>query len=356
MNINRILEVQNGDPIERFRDFMKALWDQENLDAILAPFETPDCLNIASKVIEDPADLTKLNPFAPVMLANAALTAIELIEERVNQRVAIFLRPCELRAFTELQKRRNLPFSVGSAIIIGVDCLGTYSRNEYTALVEAGSVASVTADVLQNAAEGGLRPQRFRMACQICDWSGPKGADITVGTIGVNSEEFLLVIVKDEATDEQLGVTMLTDNKASEYQVSHREIVVGAIADTRADMQDHYLEGVSGTGRFNELGSFLAWLANCSLCGRCLNACPLYRGEFRGKFGRVLDANSERHVLSELVNLGRWIASCAGCGMCEQACDRNVPLTLLLSSLSHRIRGELGYCPGDPLQKTPWLQ
>jgi len=329
-------------------------WQGIKLDAMLAPFETQDNFFIASKIIEDPAELAGLNPFAPVMPINSALNAIDFITERTGQRVAVFMKPCELRAFTELKKRKALTFNNDEVIIIGVDCLGTYSRKEFASLVEASDSASVTTEVLRNAAEGGLRPQHFRMACQICEWPGPKGADVTFGIIGVNSEKFLLLIVKDEETDEQLGISPLTDCKASEYQVSHREVVVGAIADTRADMREHFFENDGGTRRFNELGSFLAWMASCSLCGRCLNACPHYRGEFRGKFGRVLDGKTDRHVLSELVNLGRWIASCTGCGMCEQACDRDVPLTLLLSSLSHHIRAELNYCPGDPLQQIPW--
>lgn len=354
MNVNRIVEVRNGEPVDSLREFMTVVWQQAHLDAVLAPFESQGRLNIASNVIDDPVNLAKLNPFAPVMVGNAALAAVEFIEEYGGKRIAIFLRPCELRSFMELKKRRNLDVDPASTIVFGVDCLGTYSRQEYIQLVEAGSFDGVTADVLRNAGEGGLRPQHFRMACQICDWSGPVGADISIGTIGVDSDNYLLVIVKDEATDDQWDVSALTDNKASEYQVSRRETVVGAIADTRADVRDHLIQNPSHNARFDDLGSFLAWLANCSLCGRCLNACPLYRGEFKGKFGSISDPALERHVLSELVNLGRWIASCAGCGMCEQACERDVPLTLLLSSLRHRIRRELKYHPGDPLQQTPW--
>jgi formate dehydrogenase (coenzyme F420) beta subunit len=355
MNVNRILEVQNGIPVKRLRQFTIALWEKAGLNALMAPFELAGSSFVTYKETDDPLELENLNPFIPVMHANAALSAFEFISEREGQKVAVFLRPCELRAFTELRKRRGLQFDIDSTIIIGVDCLGTYSRQEFSNLVEVEGMDCITADVLRNAAEGGLRPQHFRMACQICDWSAPIGSDIAIGTIGVNSDQVLLVISKDEFTDEQLSVTSLTDNKASEYQVSHREIVVGAISDTRADMREHLFGEISGSGRFSELGSFLAFMANCSLCGRCLNACPLYRGEFKGKFGRIIESSSDRHVLSELVNLGRWIALCSGCGMCEQACDRDVPLMLLISSLSHRIRRELNYSPGDPIQQTPWL-
>jgi Fe-S oxidoreductase len=55
-----------------------------------------------------------------------------------------------------------------------------------------------------------------------------------------------------------------------------------------------------------------------------------------------------------MVLLSRWLASCSGCGMCEEVCQRSVPLTLLVSALSHRIREENDYITGSPDQPPPW--
>jgi uncharacterized phosphosugar-binding protein len=40
--------------------------------------------------------------------------------------------------------------------------------------------------------------------------------------------------------------------------------------------------------------------------------------------------------------------------MCEEVCARDVPLMLLISGLSHRIREEMHYNAGDLTQKLPW--
>ena len=354
MNINRILEVQHGDPLSALRQFLAACWVQNKLDAMLAPVELMESASITTQVIDDPAGLAAVNPFAPLMTSNAAGIANQIVQDNPDQRMGILLRPCELRAFIELQKRRPVGSQPHEFVVFGVDCIGTFSHRDYLRSLETTGLSDVTADVLHNASEGGLRPQRFRTACMVCDWPAPCGADVTIGAIGVPSNEFLLVIARDEAIDERLGLNSLTDALATEYRVSHRETVVGAVADMRAGMRKGLIEEMQTAFRFNDLGSFLAWFASCSLCGQCLDACPMYHGQFDNLLGKRATQQGERAALAELVLISRWIASCSGCGMCEEKCENQVPLTLLVSALSHRVRSEMHYKCGDPAQPPPW--
>jgi hypothetical protein len=41
--------------------------------------------------------------------------------------------------------------------------------------------------------------------------------------------------------------------------------------------------------------------------------------------------------------------------MCEEECSMDVPLFLLISALSHRIRDKMRYRSGDPVQQLPWV-
>ncbi|MEW6568724.1 MAG: 4Fe-4S dicluster domain-containing protein [Chloroflexota bacterium] len=95
------------------------------------------------------------------------------------------------------------------------------------------------------------------------------------------------------------------------------------------------------------------WFAGCSLCGDCLDACPLYDGELSGLLGMGSARYGGRPLLAELVDVSRWLASCSGCGMCEEACSCGVPITLLIAPLADRMRQELHYTPGDPAQRLP---
>jgi len=359
MNVNRVLEVRDGNATSTAQRFLSALWREHQLDSLLAPVEIAGQTGISAQVIRHPDELASVKPFTPVMQGNSAAAAWRFIQEEKSGRLAVLLRPCELRALVELSKRAGpsaSPLQVSEAgaekcvLVIGVDCLGTYSQQEFLSAGETLGIDEVTRSTLQNAFQGGLIHQLFRTACQVCEWPAPRGADITIGTLGVDTEKTLLVLACDECLDSRLHLTALTDGPAPEYLVARRETVVGAVADARAGFRRNLYEEIGSEGRFSDLGSFLAWFANCNLCGRCLKACPIYDGELDTLLGR----EKGRSPLADLVLLSHWIASCSGCGMCEEVCARDVPLMLLISSLSHRIREEMHYTAGDQAQKLPW--
>src|SRR5512142_2335768 len=131
MNVNRVLHVRDGNAIKTLQDFLAQWWGQLELDAMLAPVETSDDGVTSPQVISQPADLTKVNPFAPVMLSNKAAVVQEFIDDNPTSRLAVILRPCELRAMVELRKRHRVRYqSVSSGndqeslVVISVDCPG----------------------------------------------------------------------------------------------------------------------------------------------------------------------------------------------------------------------------------------
>jgi formate dehydrogenase (coenzyme F420) beta subunit len=359
MNVNRVIEVQDGNATLTAQRFLFALWQEHRLDSLLAPVVVAGQVGVSAQVIRHPDELASVDPFLPVMQGNSAAAAWRFIQEETSGRLAVLLRPCELRALVELAKRAGLPASSfqaseGSAekcvLVIGVDCLGTYTQKELLDAGDGGGSDEITRSTLQNAYQGGLIPQPFRTACQVCEWPAPRGADIVIGTLGVDTEKTLLILACDECLDSRLHLTGITDEPAPEYLVSRRETMVGAVADARLGFRRNLYAEIGSEGRFSDLGSVLAWFANCNLCGKCLKACPIYGGELDSLLGR----DKSRTPLADLVLLSHWIASCSGCGMCEEVCARDVPLTLLISSLSHRIREEMHYTAGDPAQKLPW--
>jgi formate dehydrogenase subunit beta len=354
MNINRVIEVEREDPVHTLQEFLLNWWEAYQLDTLLAPANIDDRDLVGTRVIHDRSNLGAVNPFAPVMLSNAARTADRYIQDHPSQRVGVILRPCELRVYNELRKRRPDPADDSQAVIIGIDCLGTFLPENYRQMVAQHGAADITSETLLNAAEGGLRPQPFRTACQICDWPAPRGADLAIGAIGVNSTQFLLLIAR-RGKRSTPGLSGPTHHLASEYQVSHRETVVGAIADLRAAIRKNMVEELATSRHFGDLGSVLAWLANCDLCGKCLNACPLYDGELDALLGKPQPRHAERAPLAQIVAVSHWLTSCGGCGMCEETCAQGVPLILLISALSHRIQSDLHYTSGDASKRLPWM-
>lgn len=357
MNVNRILHIRDGDAIKTFQEFLAAWWRCVELDAMLAPVELPDHASVAPQLITQPAELSNVNPFAPVMLTNSASLVEDFIRNHPRSRLAVILRPCELRALIELRKRNRVHHRPASGsnrseglVLIGVDCPGTVPLSEYAR--RRPSLADVIRLGFFSDGQNDPLWSQVRAACQLCDSPAPFGADIAIGALGVAPQGAILVVARDETTDMNLKLREVTDEIAAEGQVSSRKAAVRRLADAKAGKRAELIEAYARQSI--EVNTALAMFARCTLCADCLDACPLYDGELSGMLG-VGEAHQNAHpLLSELVSVSRWLTSCSSCGMCQEACEHGVPLTALVTVWSHRIQSELHYEPGDPTQRLPW--
>jgi formate dehydrogenase subunit beta len=360
MNVNRILHIRDGNTLGTVQDFLATWWLRVGLDAMLAPIQLPGEAEVSPQWITDPAELDMVNPFAPIMLDNSATMIEGFVREHPNHHLAVLLRPCELRALVELQKRHRVHYrpasdatSYESLVVIGVDCPGTFFPEEYTRHVhDQREDAEMLHVQMSYGKQASYVPFDVRQTCQLCDSPGPMGADITIGTIGIEPQGELLIIAKDEGLDRSLQLQDMTDGMATERQVVCREMMIGKMVDQRTENRNALLQG--HTFGMEELSSTLAMFARCTLCADCLDACPLYDGELAGMLGAGDKHHGPQSLLSELVKVSRWLASCSGCGMCRESCAHGVPLGQFINVLSHRIQAQLHYKPGDPSQPLPW--
>lgn len=361
MNVNHILHIRDNDTVDTLRDFLFDWWMRLELDAMLAPVELPDHGGAVPEVIEHPDELKRVNPFLPVMFTNTAPMVADFIKDHPGGHLAVMLRPCELCALIELQKRNRVQFPQPvtgddhkSLILIGVDCPGTFSPADYARHVEQRLDDSEMIKVaLTSGSYEKHAPSQVRTACQMCDSPAPFGADVVIGSIGTASEGYLLVIACDEKMDASLKLADITNGKATKNEVGHRENMIGKLADKQSRLKANLLK--KQTWHSEDLNSVMAMFARCTLCADCLDACPLYDGELTGMLGVGDMAQQRTHpLLTELVNVSRWLASCSGCGMCQEVCEHGVSLMPIIITLSHRIQHELQYKPGDPNQRLPW--
>ena len=74
--------------------------------------------------------LDKADVFAPVMPVNSARLVQALTRlTPVNRKTAVVIRPCEMRAFIELVKLKQI--QLDKLLLIGIDCPGAYAVNNY---------------------------------------------------------------------------------------------------------------------------------------------------------------------------------------------------------------------------------
>ncbi|MBI5034735.1 MAG: Coenzyme F420 hydrogenase/dehydrogenase, beta subunit C-terminal domain [Chloroflexi bacterium] len=357
MTLHTVMPVQNGDTLGTIRQLLKRVLEENLVNALLVPVETPNAERVTPILVKDSMQFNAANPLAPIMTTNAAIVLARFQRETSGKFLGAVLRPCELRTVVELAKVGRINRS--RLLLIGIDCLGTYEPEAYTQLARA-SHRSPTDESLRWARQGPIAPYRLRNACQICEHFVPENADISIGLLGMNIRDRILVHARADIEDK------LYLNKEP---LNSREKALARLATIR---HHRYEQAVANaTQMLGDLSSLLALFAHCDGCGECNEACPFCgtaafrpfpKSESRaqrahawasGSMWRTLP--SEMGPFSDLVAWGRRAASCVGCGMCESSCAQHTPLTAIQAALGRKLREQHHYVPGrDINEKLPW--
>lgn len=347
----------SGDPLNALHRFMQSLWEQEDLQALLVPVQSPGCHAVFPQVLTDPEQLSSINPFAPVMTVNSSGLIDDLLQAYPQGRLAVVLRPCELRTWIEICKRRKASNEIEEVssvydrlLLISVDCPGTLNAVDFAHQAAATGIAELTCQALNWATHSRWINSRLREACQRCEWPMPMNADLVIGTLGLNSEEILLLVPAEKEYGDQLQIEDLVDELVSEDVWLRRSSAASLVMERR----NSYLPGGSRR-EGNDPANLLATFARCTMCTDCLDACPLYDGELASMLGIPGPGGGTAPILVSMVGISRWLASCSGCGMCQESCNQEIPLLNIVLGINQRIRSQLDYHPGDPAQPLPWL-
>ena len=341
MNVNRIIEVSDGNTVNAVQAFMSSFLEHNLVDALFVPQTAADG-TVSAALVSNPDAIKRSNPFAPIMVANAAKDVAAATLKQPDRHIGAVLRPCEIRALVELAKRGRA--NLANLTVVGIDCLGTFAPFDYMRkLLKAGNAVEVAAQCMQVAEDGEIACQT-RTACQMCERPAPRGADVTLGFIGVDAAKELLVIAADESADSRFELGEVTSREGTEREVVKREATLTGIIAKHNAFTDRELARLDMS--FGGLAGALTALATCTECRACLQACPLYDGE--------LDDTS-LPLIGQLSAVAKWLVSCSGCGMCEESCPNGVPLAVVARALSRPLRAKFDYTPGRSMEeKLPW--
>ncbi len=361
MTVQAILDVKDGDTLGAVRGFLKSLLDAKLVDAMLVPLEVPSPDQVTPILASESRQIDAANPLAPVMRINAAAVLARAQKEDGGKRIGAVLRPCELRAVIELAKAGRV--DLNRLMLIGIDCMGTYEPEAYAQIARASvHEESPTDEMMRWTRQGPIAPYRLRNACQMCEHFAPENADVSIGLIGMNVRERLLV----QARDEIAGSLHLTASDAN-----GRDKAMARLSSIRHHRRE---EAMANAGKLvNDLPALFGLIAPCTACGECLDACPFCdTSAFQPKpaqephTDRLRDwpraegkTAREREIglFMELIEWGRRAASCVGCGMCESACPRHVPLTAIQAMLGSKVQAEFNYVPGRSFEeRLPWTR
>lgn len=358
-----VIEVKDAKAKEAINSFLESLLEKNLVSALLVPREVPSKDNIVQSLMTNSNGLKEVNVISPVLPVSSARIISEMTRlSSYKNPVGVVLRSCEIRALIELVKLKQA--SLDNLLIIGVDCLGTYSVSDYQNLCKQGN--SPSDELLRKFKEeeeegGGGEDTKLREACQVCEYPISSNADLIIGLIGVDFEKNILL---KSCTEK--GEKILEKFSFPEFNQSKREESVSKYISKKIEKRDTLfseMKGETSSGWENLLSVF----STCINCHNCMRVCPLCYCRECFFESPTFEFDSEKYLMwakrkgsikmprdTTLFHLGRMshmAASCVGCGLCEQACPSNIPLLKIFKMVSYNVQQIFKYVPGRDLEE-----
>lgn len=352
-----LIEISEGGIVETLRQFLKSLMEKEQVAALLVPVELPSGDNAVQTLVTNADRLNTANPLAPVLPVNSARILSAMTKLASSQKkIGIVLRPCELRAVVELAKLKQL--SLENLVLIGIDCFGTYSVNDYSRLAkENQSPSQRLLDLIKEGKEDSL----LREACQVCEYPFPMVADMIIGLIGLDLDKGILIEAITEEGDKILGALELKESEDGTKRQSTIQKLVPEKAKKRDELFELTIKEVNG------LENLLSAFTRCIGCHNCRDVCPIcYCREclfdsptFEWGADKYLDWASRKDALRmptdtllfHLTRLNHMASSCVGCGLCQEACPNDVPVFSIFRMVGDKVQTVFDYVPGRSLEE-----
>ena len=351
------IEVSKGGLLETLRQFLKDLLEKGLVDALLVPVELPSGDNVVQTLVTGAEKLDAANPVAPVLPVNSARIISDMTKTASSQKkIGVVLRSCELRAVIELAKLKQV--SLQGLVLIGIDCFGTYSINDYGKLVEEKqSPVQRALDLVREGKEDDL----LREACQVCEYPFPMSADITIGLFGMDLDKAILIEAGTEEGEKILDELGLKEGGDSDK----RQAAIEKLTSERIKKRDELFERTAKAVQGWE--NLIPTFSRCINCHNCRDVCPIcYCREclfdsptFDWEADKYLDWASRKEalrmptdtVLFHLTRLNHMASSCVGCGLCQEACPNEVPVFSIFRLVGDRVQKVFDYVPGRSLDE-----
>ena len=359
------IEVKDQDLLSSLQGFFRALLQDGDISALLVSQHLPMKNAVMPTLVTDPERINGADPLAPVFPINAAKVVSKLTRRPIGGRVAVVLRPCEIRAFIELVKLKQ--GSMDEVLLVGTDCLGAYSNVNYARFAGEDGTES-TNRFYQNVLSGkGTAWEDFDLspACKACEYPIPGNADLLIGFLGVDTNDHLLVKANTSAGEELLEKLELPATKEPEG----RKKAIDEILAERIAYRDKMFEETSEAT--SDLNKLTAYLANCTNCYNCRVACPVCYCKECVFVTDVFDHEPSQYlrwakrkgilkmpsdtVFYHITRLAHMSTACIGCGQCSNACPNNIPVMEIFRTIANTTQEAFSYEAGRSLEDEPPL-
>ncbi len=339
--------------------------ERGDVSAVLTPARLPDGSSVMPVLLADTGGLEAAEPLTPAFPLNSARLLSRLSRTESGGRVAAVVRPCELRAFTELEKFHQ--GSRGELLIVGLDCAGAVQNRTFKDASAEDPSGEWSTRFIREAFEGKEDPAGLELApaCRMCGRVSPEGADIVVGLHGLDLDRALWVSPGTEAGSvvlEGLGL-------AGEEEPEARSGRLEDLAESRTAIRDQVVANTrESTSTLEGLSSYFSLCVNClncrvacpvCYCRECVFATDIFDHEPREYLNWVRRKKAVKMpadtLFYHLTRMAHMALSCVGCGQCSNACPSGIPLAELFTAVSLGVQEGFGYEPGRDQGEPPPL-
>jgi len=268
----------------------------------------------------------------PVFALNSALYLRRLFAK--GSKIILLLRPCEIRAYVELQKLSQMERE--DIVAVSMDCFGAVSSKGQTEGIPGE--AEQLREYFKEQTDG-------RLACAACR---EKRGVVGDAGVRIDKEGGLWAFAYTERGEDFMS---LLEGEAEEADV---EMLLGEAA------------GIGEPFR-TDMAAFSRDFSKCILCKNCKAMCPVcycvdcvfngddYLPKGDALLNKVFRAGStdlpQGKELFHLIRMFHVSQTCVGCGACEEACPQGIPLTKYFKGVSERLQSLFSYVSGRSLDE-----
>jgi len=342
-----------------FDSILQTLLREKVVDKVVTAEVKKDWSAIAPKMTDNPDEVVNF-PLSQFLVFNydKVDTAANFVREKADgaqkETIAIVGRPCDQRAIVELAKRfqvkkENIFLIAAEDVgIISVKEFGQWAKkNEFD--VNAIQKAVLSPEKVTLFLDGGEKRElevgteiKIQPNCTRCSRKRPLFADIVISMVGVDPDSDLLYVAPaTERGAEVLAktgieLTPLSAEQAEQHAAEMDKMIAAANEQRLKDIEEwRNLPQAKKLERLNK----------CTMCGMCINACPVCFCkdcvlQKRRKEGTI---DNIGYQITRVTHVGD---SCIMCGRCALICPMNLPLDLYFATMNDFTCTEFNYEPG----------
>jgi formate dehydrogenase subunit beta len=343
------------EPGNAILDFLKLAITKELADAVILPMKVPSGDSYAWILMNDITLLDDAVPIAATMPVQGAKALRSLTRKGPgNLSVIAVMRPCEIRAATELSKLGQV--HTDNLILATYDCPGAVQLQKYV------DDPSASDERFTGMLQKGKPDNSAKPVCHYCENFSMFDPDIHFGYMGLSEKEVLVIPGSEKGTKllKELGLDLIKN--LSTWKKGIEKLKADRIEARKSSFEETKIQ-------LSDIDGLLSVFSNCIGCHNCQSACPIcycrlcyFDSETAEQDPDALITAAEKRggislpvdrIMFHTGRMAHMSLSCVSCGQCSDACPVSIPVADVFSYVADQTQKTFEYTAGrndgDPL-------